>query len=156
MITVDIPGFRRLKLAHLVLDYNGTIAVDGRLAAGVRSALKSLSSQLKVHVVTADTFGRVAEMLAGMDCRLSILPAGRQDAAKLALVKELGCDQTVCIGNGRNDRLMLRAAALGIAVILREGACAATLSAADIVCSDILSALELLSHPLRLTATLRT
>jgi len=155
MITVDIPGFGRLKLAHLVLDYNGTIAVDGRLVAGVRPALRDLAQRLSVHVVTADTFGRVAEMLAEIDCRLSILPAGGQDTAKLALVEELGCDRTVCIGNGRNDRLMLQAAALGIAVILREGACSASISAADIICTDILSALELLSNPLRLTATLR-
>lgn len=155
MISIDIPGFRRLELAHLLLDYNGTLAVDGRLAPGVRQALQGLAPHLAIHVVTADTFGQVRQMLAGVDCRLSILPPGRQDQAKLEQVKALGCDHTACIGNGRNDRLMLEAAALGIAVVLREGAAAATLMAADVVCSDILSALELLERPLRLTATLR-
>jgi soluble P-type ATPase len=51
---------------------------------------------------------------------------------------------------------MLQAAELGIAVILREGAAVETLTAADIVCRGIVPALELLSHPLRLTATLRS
>ena len=51
---------------------------------------------------------------------------------------------------------MLSKASLGIAVILAEGASTVSLKAADIVCSDIVSALELLMHPLRLTATLRS
>lgn len=54
MIRIDIPGFRSLALAHLVLDYNGT----------------------------------------------------------LALVTRLGADAVVAIGNGRNDRMMLKGAAL--------------------------------------------
>jgi soluble P-type ATPase len=50
---------------------------------------------------------------------------------------------------------MLAASALGVAVLLEEGASSLSLSAADVVCRDILSALDLLTHPLRLTATLR-
>ena len=75
---------------------------------------------------------------------------------KLDYVKELGCENTVCIGNGRNDRLMLKEARLGIAVILTEGVAQSTLSSADVVCTNIVSALELLLNPLRLTATLRS
>jgi soluble P-type ATPase len=71
-------------------------------------------------------------------------------------VKKLDASQTACIGNGRNDRLMLQAAALGIAVILGEGASVEAVSAAHVVCTSILSALELLQNPLRLTATLRS
>jgi hypothetical protein len=26
MISIDIPGFRKLELVHLVFDYNGTLA----------------------------------------------------------------------------------------------------------------------------------
>lgn len=157
MITTDIPGFGRLDLAHLVLDYNGTLAVDGTLLPGVADLLNALAETIEVHVVTADTFGKAAEGLAAVACRLSVLPpAGRQDKAKLDIVEQLGAVQTVSIGNGRNDALMLAASALGIAVILREGACTASLNAADIVCTDIRAALELLTQPLRLTATLRS
>ena len=35
MIAVDIPGYRELRLEHLVLDYNGTLAEDGKLLPGV-------------------------------------------------------------------------------------------------------------------------
>jgi len=156
MIQVDIPGYRVLQLTHLVMDYNGTLAVDGELEAGVRAALSALSTHLTIHVVTADTFGLAAEQLKGVPLKLSILPPGHQDVAKRDYVNYLGCAQTVAVGNGRNDRLMLQAAELGMAVVLREGAAAVTLAAADIVCMGIVPALELLSHPLRLTATLRS
>jgi len=51
---------------------------------------------------------------------------------------------------------MLQAAALGIAVIGPEGAAADTLHAADIVAPNIHAALDLLLHPLRVVATLRS
>jgi soluble P-type ATPase len=107
-------------------------------------------------VVTADTFDNARSQLEGLPCQLTVLPIGNQDQAKLAFVKRLGSGHTACIGNGRNDRLMLQEAALGIAVVLAEGAAAETLVAADVVCTSIVAALELLQNPLRLTATLRS
>lgn len=73
----------------------------------------------------------------------------------MAYTAQLGRGNTVCIGNGRNDKLMLQAAALGIAVIGPEGASLDAIHAADIVVPDILAALDLLCNPLRLVATLR-
>jgi soluble P-type ATPase len=52
--------------------------------------------------------------------------------------------------------MMLAAAALGIAVVQKEGAATETLSAADVVVSDIRSALDMLLFPKRLIATLRS
>jgi len=156
MLKVAIPGFGSLRLRHLVLDYNGTLAVDGRLLPGVRERLEALSDALQLHVVTADTFGTARGALARVPCEFFILPVKRQDRGKLAYVRRLGADKTVCIGNGRNDRLMLRAAALGIAVIQKEGAAYAAICAADLVVPGIIEALDLLHHPLRLVASLRS
>lgn len=144
-----------MQLANLVLDYNGTIAFDGELIAGVPEALRRLSTRLQIHVLTADTFGTVQQRLAGLPCRLAVLGQEAQDLAKRDYVKTLRPERTVSIGNGRNDRFMLADSALGLAVVQQEGAFAQTLQAADIVCSHILDALALLEHPLRLTATLR-
>ncbi len=155
MITVDIPGYRRMQLEHLVMDYNGTLAVDGEIEPDVRPVLEILAPQLAIHVITADTFGLAADRLNGYPVKLSILPPGEQDMAKRDYVKQLGSAGTVAVGNGRNDRLMLRQAGLGIAVILNEGTAFETLAAADVVCQGIVPALELLTQPLRLTATLR-
>ncbi len=38
MLEIDIPGKSTLKLSHLVLDYNGTVACDGHLLPGVPGA----------------------------------------------------------------------------------------------------------------------
>ena len=156
MLTVDIPGYRQLNLNHLVLDYNGTLAVDGNLVAGAGSLLTQLAGDLEVHVITADTFGKVREGMADIPCSVSVLPLEDQAKAKLDYAAGLGAEQSVCIGNGRNDRLMLKAAGLGVAVLLEEGAAAETLLAADVVCKSINDALLLLLNPLRLTATLRS
>jgi soluble P-type ATPase len=156
MIDIDIPGFAHLRLEHLVLDYNGTLAVGGHILPGVAEKLIMLGDKLKLHVVTADTFGSVRDALASIPCSLQPLPDKNQDQAKQAYIETLGCERTAAIGNGRNDRLMLESAALGIGLILGEGAFSGTLASADLVCTNILDALELFFYPLRLVASLRS
>jgi soluble P-type ATPase len=157
MITVHIPGSEEtLEIRHLVLDFNGTLALDGRIKPGVAELLKELSRHLQVHIVTAGTFGGVENEVRDIPCVLKILHGADQTEQKARYVEELGAEATACIGNGRNDRDMLKKSRLGILTIQEEGAATASLLAADIVCGDILSALQLLLQPLRLTATLRT
>jgi P-type E1-E2 ATPase len=155
MLCIDIPGNTRLTLEHLVLDYNGTLALDGTLLPGVVPALRELSKQLAVHVLTADTFECAAHELQGLPLTLSIVPAEKQDEHKKNYVEVLGAERCACIGNGRNDCLMLSCAAVGIAVMQQECAAAAAFRCADIIAPDIFSALGLLQNPLRMQATLR-
>ena len=155
MKEISVPGFGDLEIQHLVLDYNGTLACDGKLLGGVKELLAELAGQLDIHILTADTFGMAAQALDGVSCALSIVSAEKQDVSKQQYVEKLGPEKTVCIGNGLNDRLMLQEAALGIAVIQEEGAAVETLVAADIVAPDIGAALRLLTNPLRTVATLR-
>jgi len=156
MIEIRIPGFKDLALQHLVLDFNGTLACDGRLLDGVPEILAALARDVEVHVLTADTFGTTAEACRDVPCRVTILPPDGQAAAKQDFVRKLGSERVACIGNGRNDRLMLWEAALGIAVIGPEGAASEAMVAADVVCRDAKEALSLLLHPKRLVASLRS
>ena len=71
-------------------------------------------------------------------------------------MRDLGARRTVSVGNGRNDRMMLEEAALGIAVMHEEGAAAAALRSADLVTLTILDALDVLIKSLRLVASLRS
>jgi soluble P-type ATPase len=105
--------------------------------------------------LTGDTFGKARSQLVGIPCDLSILPVENQDRLKLEYIRRLGPDITVCVGNGRNDRLMLQEAGLGIAVAQAEGAAVQAVLVADVLAPNILAALDLLTHPLRLVATLR-
>ncbi|MBM4310400.1 MAG: ATPase P [Deltaproteobacteria bacterium] len=155
MINLEIPGCEPLAIEHLVLDYNGTLALDGRLLPGVAQCLQTLSARLAIHVLTADTFGSCASELQALPLTLSVVPSTQQDEHKKNYVEVLGSHACVCIGNGRNDCLMLECAAVGIAVIQQECAAAVALRCADIIAPDILSALGLLQNPLRLAATLR-
>jgi soluble P-type ATPase len=155
MLSLSIPGFGELQLVHLVADFNGTLARDGRLLPGIREALGALASDLRVHVITADTHGTAGAELRGVPVSVQVIATGDQAAAKRAFVDALGATQVVAVGNGRNDREMVAVAALGIAVVEVEGAAPATLANADVVVRSALEALELLRNPRRLVATLR-
>ena len=156
MISIDIPGFHNLNLEHLVMDYNGTLACDGELLPGVAEAVRDLAPRISIHVITADTFGLARAQLAGLPVTLTITPTENQAETKLRFISGLGADRVVAVGNGRNDLRMLKGAALGIAVIQAEGSATETLAGTDVVCTDILDALELLRNPKRLIATLRS
>jgi soluble P-type ATPase len=156
MLRLNIPGSEPLELEHLVLDYNGTLALDGDLLDGVEWRLQALSDSLTLHLITADTFDTVVDALPSLPCRVSLVPPTEQHIAKRDYVRDLGPTQVVAIGNGRNDALMLEEAAVAIAVMQGEGAAREAVLAADVIVTDIIVALDLLANPLRLTATLRT
>lgn len=155
MVKIEIPGENTVEARHLVLDFNGTLAIDGKLIEGIRPLLGQLSKELSVHVLTADTFGTSKAELDGIDCTLNVIQSLGQDKQKEAFVSNLGPEGVIAIGNGRNDARMLQTAALGIAVIQKEGASVQSLMNAKVVCPNILDALELILHPRRISATLR-
>jgi soluble P-type ATPase len=157
LIAIRVPGVgENLELEHLVLDFNGTLALDGRIKPGVGDRLAELARSLRVHIVSAGTFGGVENEVRDIPCVLRVLSGADQTGQKARYVDELGAGRTAAIGNGRNDSAMLKKAKLGILVIQEEGAAVDAWLSADVVCSDILAALDLLLQPLRLTATLRT
>jgi P-type E1-E2 ATPase len=155
VIRLDIPGRGILELEHLVLDLNGTIALDGEVLVVVPQRLAALSENLAAHLVTADTRGQAALIAEQLGVGLVLVTPGDEAEQKMALVKRLGAERVVAMGNGANDAEMLQAAALGIAVLGPEGLAAEAWQAADVVMASIHDALDLLLHPRRLVATLR-
>ena len=156
MLEIDIPGWRSLRLEHLVLDVNGTLAVDGRLVDGVAELVRALGSQLTVHLLSADTHGRLDEIVLALEVPATRLrPGGGEAEQKAEFVRQLDAASVAAIGNGANDVEMLRALALSIAVLGGEGLATELLSEADVLVASPVAALGLLSHPRRLVATLR-
>ena len=151
-LSVAIPGADVLRLRHLLIDFNGTIARDGRLVEGVAGRLADLSRVLEVEVLTGDTYGTVAQALSGLAVRHTVVCTG---ADKTARAQALLGEGVAAVGNGRNDVDMLRTATLGVAVLGPECSHALTLTAAQLVAPDILSALDLFLQPQRLIAGLR-
>ena len=155
MIELTIPGREPLRLQHLVTDVNGTLAVDGVLIDGLIKRLASLRDRLEIHLLTADTHGRQAVIDEQLNLKATRVQAGNEIGQKADFVRELGANTVVAIGQGANDAKMLKAAALGICVMSREGIATETLVSADIVVPDIFAALDLLEKPVRIVASLR-
>lgn len=155
MIEINIPGRGEYQLEHLVLDVNGTIAKDGRLMDKVAKQIAGLRDRLQVHLVTADTYGRQDNIDLMLGAKSVRLKRGNEAAQKGEFVRNLGAEKVVAIGNGANDAEMLKAAAVGIAVVGDEGLAVEALMAADVVMNGIHEALNLLEYPTRLVATLR-
>jgi soluble P-type ATPase len=153
MIEIDIPGRGLLTLNHVVLDVNGTIALDGVLLPGVKERFEKLRPQVEIHLLTADTHSKQAVIDAELGLRATIIQHGA--AEKGAYILSLGADKVAVIGNGANDAGMFNAAALRIAVLGSEGLSTALIKTADVLVRDINDGLDLLLHPLRLAATLR-
>ena len=155
MLTISIPGRGDLVLRHLLLDFNGTIAEDGRLAEGVSQRLEALSASLAIYVVTADTHGTAAAACAGLPVEVLTYPTTDVGAIKRQVAERLG-DGVACMGNGYNDLQMAEACALSVCILGREGCCGALLGKSDVVVTSITDGLDLLLKPDRLLATLRT
>ncbi len=155
MIKVEIPGFGGVEIEHLVSDFTGTLSEDGRLCPGVKERLNRLSQRLRVHILTADTFGRAKEELQDVNCILHILQGADHDIQKEEYIKNLGPAKVFALGNGNNDRRMLQTARIGVAVLLREGCATDAIRSADILVKSAEDGLDLLLNPKRLKATLR-
>jgi soluble P-type ATPase len=137
MITVDAPGWGSFPIRHLLLDLNGTLALDGVFIPGVEERILELSEKLDIHILTADTFGTAARICHGLPVTLHVIPERDQIQAKGKYLNGLPL-------------------ALGIAVMGPEGTSSEAVRAADVVVMSINEALDLLLHPERLKATLRS
>ena len=155
MIRIEIPGRERVQAEHVVFDYNGTIAVDGRLSDTFKPMFTELSKKVIIHVLTADTYGNVRKECEGLPLMVETFPKAGAALCKEEIVKGLS-GGVICIGNGFNDIQMFDASDLSIAVIDREGACAMLLLHADIVVTSMVDAVEMLLKTDRVKATLRS
>ncbi|WP_368029234.1 HAD family hydrolase [Arcobacter sp. s6] len=152
---IEIPGRKTLEIKDVVFDYNGTIAIDGKLISDVSKYINELSSSFNFYVITADTYGTVKKELENTNCKVITIPALAQDLSKLNFVKELGLNTCLSVGNGRNDKLMLKESILGIAILQDEGLCTETLLNSDILVKSIFDVFAFLKDSNRLIATLR-
>lgn len=150
-VRLEVPG-GPVAFRHLVLDFTGTLSLDGGLLPGVEERLRHLASELKITVLTADTFGTVRGAMRELPVEIQIIGDGKE---KADVVSSLGPGEVIAVGNGRNDIPMMKAAGLSVAVLGPEGSAGGLLTCADVVARDIRDALDLILHPLRLKATLR-
>ena len=155
MIELTIPGRGKLQIKHLVTDVNGTIATDGQLLEGVLHQISDLRKILEIHMLTADTHGKQESIDRLLNLKAIRIQKGNETQQKADYVRKLGKESVIAIGQGANDAAMLKEAAIGIAVISVEGLAIESLYAADLLMPDIHTALDLLTNPIRIIASLR-
>lgn len=155
MIEIDIPGFGKLKFEYLVSDFSGTLSVDGVLLPNIKTRLRKAARLLNVRIITTDTYGTVTNQLKDIGVEIHVVRGPNADIQKEEYVEKLGAGKVVALGNGMNDRRMLRAARLGIAVMEGEGCVTDAIAKADICVRSASEGLDLLLKPERCKATLR-
>jgi len=121
----------------------------------VKEKINSLSDKVKIYILTADTQGTATEESSDIGVELLKVSGEDSTGVKLRVVESLDPTKTVAIGNGNNDHLILKEAALGIVVLGEEGMSVSAMKNADIIVKNISDALDLFLKPKRLIATLR-
>lgn len=147
---IDIPGVKTLDLRYVLLDYNGTIAKDGK-PLEIDEHLKILAQFYEIYVLTGNTYGDARSQL---NPQMTLVET-KDAQAKLAFLEKMGKDHCIALGNGVIDRHMLKNAALGIAVMEAEGCAVEAMLSADILVRSIEEGLDLILNPTRIAATLR-
>ena len=155
MLKLNIPEFGNIAIEHLVMDFSGTISIDGQLINGVAKRLDDIASFLEIHILTADTHGKARESLKNIKAELHLLNGGQHTVKKCDYIRKLGSAKCLTIGNGNNDAKMLDEAAIGICVCTNEGCATEALKSADILVHSPVDALEMILNTNRLKATLR-
>lgn len=149
-------------MTTIVTDYTGTHACGGKLVAGAKERLLKLAELLDIVILTSDTFGTVTQELAGIPHKLALLKGTGHDLQKEGFVGSLpgGLKSIVAMGNGNDDRLMLKtvrnAGGVAIAVDNGEGCATDAIVAANLFIHGSPNALDLILEPKRLIATLRS
>ena len=154
MISIERPGQGNLEIDFILIDFEGTLALDRRVHPKAKDKINLLSKRTKIYILAKGEKEQVIEVLRKVKAEIIHFAVGDVSAGKLNLLRQLGANRTVAIGNGQDDVLMVEEAALGICVISREGTAAETIQKADAVVSNILDALDFLLKPLRQKATL--
>ena len=155
MIRIDVPGRDVLDIEHVLMDYNGTIAVDGLLADGAAELIRKIAQNAHVAVLTADTYGSVNSQCDPLGVEVVTFPRAGAAQFKQSYAQELE-GHVACLGNGFNDVGMFDEADLRIAILDGEGTYAGLIPHADILVRSASEGLALLLNPDRIRATLRT
>jgi soluble P-type ATPase len=154
MISIQRPGMGNLDIHFVLLDFEGTLAMDGRVHPKAKDKVNLLSKRATIYIVTKSSKEKVDETLRKMKVEILYVTEGDSSQQKLNVLQRLGPHQTAVIGNGLDDARIMEQAGLGMCVIGKEGSSAEAVAKADLVVTHVLDALDFLLKPLRQRATL--
>ena len=178
MISIERPGLNPLEIEYILLDFDGTLAIDRRVHPKAKDKINLLSKRVKIYVFVnpptipnnkvnppTPPFNKggkggilakelIKERLRKVKAEIIYLVEGDASRSKLDLLRQLGPTRCAAIGNGMDDAILIQQAGIGICIIGKEGSSGEAVTNADLVFTDILDALDFLLKPLRQKATL--
>jgi len=154
MISIQRPGMESLDIHFVLIDFEGTLAMDGRVHPKAKDKVNLLSKRVTITILTKSNREKVEETLRKMRAEILYVTEGDSSQQKLNALQRLGAHQTAVIGNGLDDVRIMEQAGLGMCVIGKEGASAEAMTKADLVVTHVLDALDFLLKPLRQRAIL--
>ena len=154
MITIQRPDQDNFEIDFILIDFEGTLALDRRVHPKAKDKINLLSKRTKIYILTKEEKECVEEALKKVKSELIYLSEENSSQQKLDWLHQLGATRTVAIGNGIDDISMIEEAGLGICVLSKEGTSSEAMKKADVVFMNILDALDFLLKPFRQKATL--
>ena len=154
MISIQRPGMEDLDIHFVLIDFEGTLAMDGRVHPKAKDKVNLLSKRATIYILTKSNREKVEETLRKMKAEILYVAEGDSSQQKLNVLQRLGPHQTAVIGNGLDDGQIMEQAGLGMCVIGKEGSSTEAMAKADLVVTHVLDALDFLLKPLRQRATL--
>ncbi len=154
MILIERPGLNPLEIEFILIDFEGTLAIDRRVHPKAKDKINLLSKRAKIYILTKEKKELIEERLRKVKAEIVYLDEGGSSQRKLDLLHQLEPTRCVAMGNGVDDAAMIKEAGIGISIIGKEGSAGEAVRNSDLVFIDILDALDFLLKPLRQKATL--
>lgn len=150
----DFNNQPSIEIKTIVLDLNGTLAVNGQLVVGVAERIERLKNEMgfQLILVSGDQRGNGKSMAStlGIDFRKA-----NSLEEKERVILEYNCETTAAIGNARIDIGTFKQAKIAIATLQGEGIHTGILKEVDILVPSILDALDLFIDPNSFKATMK-
>jgi len=144
--------FRDVK--YVVFDLNGTVSNYGKIDYSIKELLKILQSRgIKTIMITSDQRNNAA--LIASKLKVDYVIAKNSHEKGIYITKFLKPENTVAIGNARNDIPMFENSALSIITLQSEGIHIETIKYADIIVPSFKDAINLIIDKDAFEATLK-
>ncbi len=154
MISIQRPGQSPIEIEYLLIDFEGTLASDGRVHPKAKDKINLLSKRTKITILAKGEKEKVEETLRRVKAELYFVNEEESASQKLELLLNLGASRTAVIGNGMDDIRMMKEAGLSMAIIGKEGTSGELIQSAHLIFTNMVDALDFLLKPLRQKATL--
>jgi len=158
MKKINIPNYGEILIKNIIFDINGTIQFQGKISDEIVKKFQEIKEIYNIYLISADTRGNLIQLAEKLGVKfIKINPKEISEAeAKNNELEKLGKRETIAIGNGNNDSLMLKNALFGILLIGREGATTKSLLNSDVIFTDTLDILDFLKDEKAIIGTLRS